>query len=121
MIGKPMMYAEGAIPENYRCSKCGAFGVKLWRQSQTFLNHIKLHCALCALEAEGEAGPVDNDGRRDSEYGMTDQIGWLVPAVPDEECETYWGYTSIPKAGVKWWRKLPTSNGAIEILKEVDA
>lgn len=40
--------------------------------------------------------------------GRCDQIGWLVPAVPTEEGDTYWGYTSVPQPGCDWWRDLPT-------------
>lgn len=40
--------------------------------------------------------------------GRTDQIGWRVPAVPTEDGSTFWGYTSVPDAGVRWWRDLPT-------------
>ena len=34
-------------------------------------------------------------------------IGWLVPAVPTEEGNTFWGYTSVPYQGVYWWDNLP--------------
>ncbi len=36
-----------------------------------------------------------------------DQIGWLVPAVPVAEGDTYWGYSSVPDAGCQWWYRLP--------------
>lgn len=45
---------------------------------------------------------------RSAMAGGTDQIGWRVPAVPTEEGDTYWGYTSVPEPGVQWWRLLPT-------------
>ena len=38
---------------------------------------------------------------------QTDQIGWRVPAVPTEENDTYWGYTSVPQPGCDWWANLP--------------
>ena len=57
---------------------------------------------------------VDADGRRQSRYGKTDQIGWLIPAVPVEEGGTYWGYTSVPEPGVKWWRSVPTTRSDID-------
>jgi len=54
---------------------------------------------------------MDADGRcaneRDDFKHKSDAIGWLVPAVPTEDNETYWGYTSVPDAGVAWWRALP--------------
>jgi len=31
----------------------------------------------------------------------------MIPAVPDKKGE-YWGYTSVPEEGCKWWDKLPT-------------
>ncbi len=39
----------------------------------------------------------------------TDQIGWRVPAIPTEENNSYWGYTSVPGPGIDWWSHLPTS------------
>jgi hypothetical protein len=41
------------------------------------------------------------------ERERSDQIGWLVPAVPTEDGETYWGYTSVPADGCSWWYALP--------------
>jgi len=37
--------------------------------------------------------------------------GSLVPAVPTEQADTFWGYSSVPIAGVAWWRALPTYKG----------
>jgi hypothetical protein len=34
--------------------------------------------------------------------------GWMVPAVPTEENDAYWGYSSIPQAGCEWWYHLPS-------------
>jgi hypothetical protein len=80
----------------YRCSKCNATGVKLWRQFNAFLDHIELLCAPCAEE--------DQDKEWDPAKG--DQIGRYVPAVPTIDGDTYWGYTSVPPEGVKWWHSL---------------
>ena len=30
----------------------------------------------------------------------------MIPAVPDEDGE-FWGYTSVPEDGYKWWEELP--------------
>lgn len=38
----------------------------------------------------------------------SDQIGWDVPAIPDEENVSYWGYSSVPQEGVEWWKALPS-------------
>jgi hypothetical protein len=103
-------YDDGTVPDNYRCAKCGAHGAKLWRQYQAFLEQIYLLCGSCALADQKCAGPIDAEGRRAEDVGgSTDQIGWLVPAVPDEKNETFWGYSSVPDAGVRWWRALPTT------------
>lgn len=112
------LYAGGA-PESYRCSKCSAHGCKLWRQYQTFANHVELLCAACAVQNQHRAeehatsvpksvDAIDADGRWENARGSRgDQIGWLVPAVPTED-KTFWGYTSVPSDGIAWWRRLPT-------------
>ena len=94
--------AEGKDPmkdaKTYECGECGASGVKLWRQYQTFLDHQELFCQVCA---EADQGKLLADGY------STDQIGWLVPAVPTAEGDTFWGYTSVPEDRCIWWRALP--------------
>ena len=93
----------------YRCHGCGAAYCKLWREYQTFADNTKLLCAECALKDQKKSGPIDRDGKRPEKHGgPTDQIGWLVPAVPTADGETYWGYTSVPRAGVTWWKSLPS-------------
>lgn len=82
----------------YVCSVCGKSGVKLWRQYQTFANHIQLMCRACA---ESDQGKKLEKGSR--------QIGWMVPAVPCEP-DTFWGYSSVPENGVIWWDNLPEEN-----------
>ncbi len=55
-------------------------------------------------------GPPPNAIETGSKRERTDQIGWRVPAVPTEENDTYWGYTSVPTPGVEWWCRLPTTS-----------
>lgn len=83
----------------YRCGACGAYGVRLWRKYQTVLDAQTLLCRACAETEQGLAG---------QDYGQDrgDQIGWRIPAVPDDT-GTYWGYTSVPDEGVAWWVALP--------------
>lgn len=100
-------YINKEVPVNYECTKCGTRGCKLWRQYNTFLDRLELMCVDCALTSEKKSYAVNEDGRHNTDMGMSDQIGWLVPAVPDEESETFWGYTSVPQSGVLWWRNLP--------------
>ncbi len=112
-------YGNPTPPVEYRCGKCGIHGVKMWRDYQTFRNHQSLLCGSCACVEQS------NDERRFEvhEYafghvevnripdphniGDGDQIGWRIPAVPTEDGETFWGYTSVPEAGVSWWKRLP--------------
>lgn len=119
------LYSKLEIPLSYQCSKCGARGCKLYREYQTL--HVELRCCVCSrdymLECE-KVNPefykpehysidtLDANGLRDSDHGSkTDQIGFWIPAVPDEEGDGYWGYTSVPTEGVEWWKKLPTFPG----------
>lgn len=89
----------------YRCGKCKAEGLKLWRGVHGCADDDgnELLCAACL--APGIV--VGDDGRHEEKtYGRTDQVkGWL-PAVPVDD--TFWGYTSVPSQDVDWWRALPT-------------
>lgn len=93
---------------HYACTNCNARGVKLWRQYQTFLDNIELMCVDCAMKDQPDSVAA-------FQAGESDQIGWLIPAVPTElpdemgfvpEDESFWGYTSVPDWGVKWWYDL---------------
>jgi hypothetical protein len=103
------------VSSDYRCARCDAHGVKLWRQYSAFADNIRLRCVRCACADQGpdaRLSPEDFDaaGKHESRDlpGMrTDQIGWLVPAVPDSE-GSFWGYTSVPQDRIAWWRALPT-------------
>ncbi len=103
-------YTNSDVPPRYLCGTCGATGCKLWRKYQVALDYQELFCCVCAgkhqnyciddITAEGQTAC---GGTRQS-----DSIGWLVPAVPTEDNSTYWGYSSVPDAGVAWWIALPT-------------
>lgn len=80
----------------YRCSQCDLTGFKLWRQYNTFADHIELLCASCA----------ERDQNAEWNPARGDQIGGLVPAVPTADGAAYWGYTSVPSEGVHWWHSL---------------
>ncbi len=101
-------YQTGEIPDNYECKDCGATGCKLWREYQTFLDHQVLRCVSCAEKNQDKPCTLKETGKKSDILGShSDQIGWLVPAVPTEENDTYWGYTSVPQPGVEWWKNLP--------------
>jgi hypothetical protein len=103
-------YIDRTVPISYHCSKCPAVDVKLWRQYNTFADHIELLCAACALVDQKKNGLVDNLGYHHHDQNPPgDQIGGLVPSVPTENDDTFWGYTSVPALGVMWWKLLPTS------------
>jgi hypothetical protein len=81
---------------DYACKDCGAKEVKLWRDYSSF--HVHLRCLACACKDQGKTG-------FDEKFKSGDQIGWLVPAVPDGE-GNFWGYTSVPQDLVDWWHSL---------------
>lgn len=94
-----------ANPLVYACFTCGAKGQKLWRDYNTVLSAQILLCLPCLGERAGE-----------KISSSSDQLGGFVPAIPTElpdakgkipKNESYWGYTSVPDWGVKWWHELP--------------
>jgi hypothetical protein len=122
----PMDYSVNVMPENYVCDTCGARGCKLWRDYQTFVEHQTLACCDCAGKSqEKDVSCIDDAGRlllEPEEYGedaRSDQIGGLVPAIPTEDGDTFWGYSSVPDAGVAWWKKVRTRAMRCERCKKV--
>jgi hypothetical protein len=79
--------------------------VKLWREYNTFLNHQSFYCRACAIKNQKKT-PKDLERL---EASRCDQIGWLVPAVPTREGDTFWGYSSVPQGLCNWWHSLPTA------------
>lgn len=107
----PVNYSSKETPPSYKCGGCGAGGCKLWRDYQCSLDYQTLLCAKCAAEEQKKnISDIDKDGKRGGEIPgyRTDQIGWRIPAVPTKRNDTFWGYTSVPRDGVRWWRRLPT-------------
>ncbi len=106
----PVDYSKTVTPPNYKCGKCGATNCKLWREYNTFLEHQQLLCVKCAGEEERKkVCDIDANGKIQFErLWRTDQIGWMIPAVPTEENDTFWGYSSVPAAGCEWWYRLPS-------------
>lgn len=101
----PFSYADSGTPSGYVCG-CGASGVRLYREYQTFLNHQVLRCRRCARE-QYTAAELKRWAAYKHPNDQEHCIGSLVAAVPTEEGDTYWGYTSVPQAGVEWWNRLP--------------
>lgn len=94
---QPFSYTS-TTPAGYVCAKCGASGVRLYRDYNTFADFITLTCTACTEESENRKAK-----------GKAHSIGWKVAAVPTEDGSTFWGYTSVPQAGVEWWDRLPVS------------
>ncbi len=102
-------YNSTTPPKKYKCTTCGKHGCKMWREYNVCADYTELVCCDCAGKSqEKDVSTIDADGRRETEYGRSDQIGWRIPAIPTEEGDTYWGYSSVPQAGVNWWTRLPT-------------
>lgn len=102
-------YEKNTPPRGYRCTVCDVHGCKLWRQYQTMACYIELVCCDCAAaDQDKDIADIDESGKYSSDYGRGDQIGSMIPAVPTQDGETYWGYTSVPPDGCDWWNKLPT-------------
>ena len=108
MITGTVSYKDSATPSGYQCNECGISGVKLWREYQTV--DPQLLCCVCAAKDQNKnIDDIDEGGcYTTKDDSRSDQIGWYVPAVPDEEGQGFWGYTSVPNDGVKWWKELPT-------------
>jgi hypothetical protein len=98
----PFSYLELKTPDGYVCDDCDKSGVRLYREYQTFLEYQYLRCRCCALKDQSRTAEEEFESG-DSEHS----IGWLVAAVPTEDGKTYWGYTSVPEDGVRWWNSLP--------------
>lgn len=105
---KGLSYASRKAPAAYRCSKCRARNRKLWRHFADIRSPLRLLCSVCACANQNISGPVDANGKVKAHYGFTDQIGTLIPAVPLETEDSFWGYTAVPDEGVAWWKALPT-------------
>lgn len=97
----------------YKCCECGIEGVKLWREYQTFT--VRLRCVICATEGTDiDPHTVDEDGTRPSRHGgTTDQLGWWVPAIQNED-GNFWGYTSSPMEDYDRWVALPLDSEPTE-------
>lgn len=101
-------YAHSEPPEEYHCHGCGIYGCKLWRPYQTA--KPDLLCARCASKIQqlNVAETINSNGQWLEDGIFVDQIGWYVPAVPDEEGAGFWGYCAVPEQACRWWRALPS-------------
>lgn len=103
----PFRYKDGTTPEGYVCKDCGAKGVRLYREYNTFLEYQHLSCRACARQRFPEYCTPEKDAQRLLHSPEEHSIGGVVAAVPTEDGSTYWGFTSVPQPGVEWWNNLP--------------
>lgn len=95
---KPFKYTDKQTPMSYVCDHCNAFGVRLYREYQTFADYTNLLCRKCACAHQKQLEP---------DLPSEHSIGWFVAAVPLESGDGYWGFTSVPDDGMTWWNDLP--------------
>ena len=100
-------YASIEVPAAYHCVKCPAVGVRLWRDYQTCADACELLCFHCAVARAGKAGDNLGDYTPDSS-----SIAWVVAAVPTEDGETFWGYSSVPAMACAWWYSMTPDRGS---------
>ena len=98
-------------PDWYKCEQCGATNCRLWRPYQS--TGAQLYCFECAKVDQVEELKTVRSFNRPPTPPYR-ELGWLVLAVPTEEAidahKVYWGYTSVPQAGILWWENLPLTN-----------
>ncbi len=102
-------YSKMEVLPNYRCRKCGATGVKLWRKPLTSSSPDQdLFCVKCATQTQGlNMGSIKVDRAIASALGRYDIIGFYVPAIPGENGD-FQSCIYATEAGIMWWRNLST-------------
>ena len=83
---------------DYACGECAAAGVRLFRLPHN-AGDPALLCWPCSEVEQGNKYPWQAQGEAPHFC-----IGDRIPAVPFED--TFWGYTSIPEEGLRWWISL---------------
>ena len=107
-------YQKKEAPRGYKCDSCGLVGIKLWREYMASADGSNFFCASCAGKAANvDISSLSKDGILMDSFWKSGEIGHYVPAIPAEDegesAVKWWGYTSVPPGGVKWWRELPNS------------
>lgn len=72
--------------DGFKCGKCGARSVRLYRDYGTFLRTSELRCNACLTSTE-----------------------WMVPCVSASD-GTVWGYTSCPESDIARWYARPDAD-----------
>ena len=69
----------------YECGGCGASGVKLWREYNTFLDQQTLECCDCTATSQNtDVSGIDSEGRIDYKDEILKQFvrEWQIGGVP---------------------------------------
>jgi len=109
----PFSYDDAMTPDGYRCSECGADGVKLWREF-IIAKTNPLLCAVCvskwAIETGRHDEPVifDDEGFQYLGIIRTRFIGDFVPAIPTEDGRRFSGPYIIKDEAMSWWMGFKT-------------
>lgn len=96
-----------------KCAKCGATGVRLYREYGCFLRAEDVTCNACVraerLSPRKRRGLARRflTGRRGARrIPSTRASGWVVPMVEALD-GSVWGYTSAPAEDIARWQALP--------------
>ncbi len=102
-------YSTINTPPTYVCHDCGAKNCKLWMDCRAPISEQVLLCANCAAKnQEREVSEMNRYGMYPSDFGLTNQIGCYVPAVPTKTNNGFCNYLALPQLGKEWWQRLPT-------------
>lgn len=102
-------YSKSDVPNDYHCSRCGAYGCKLWRKGD-MMHTRKLLCADCAATMQHvDISTLCPSGSYLDPSGiLTNTLGEYIPAVPTPNNYTlFWAKIAIPPEGMAWWQRLP--------------
>lgn len=111
MTIEPFSYDSDTAPTGYICARCNGSPRRLWRDYNTAASAVELRCVTCA----------EPDETKRADLVDSDQIAGLVPAIPTEDGDTFWGYSSVPSAGVEWWYRLPCAVDVLPSRQALDA
>ncbi len=91
---------------NYKCTKCGTTECKMWKERSSLF----LYCALCAGKKESvDVSSINKDGMILKNGELTNQIGYMFPAIPvDEQSTRFYAYSFTPMKKIEEWKKLPS-------------
>lgn len=101
-MSKNPVYRVGDAPgPDYRCSKCGLQGYRMWRMGGS--SCVELTCAKCSEEDQAEKIAYYAKTIPRQKDVPESNIGDLVPCRVDTD-QSIWGHTS---GDTHWWYRMP--------------